>query len=304
MVGTQQFQNDLNYQELISRTNIYYLNPISNNQPRQIPISNIDNGFSLKSEDIKIIIHGWKANPNHVSIAPLKYAYLAKGHNGIFIADWKDIGRITYREIKFVIEPLSKRLADLLDKFIRKNNISADKIHIIGHSLGAHIAGKIGEYFNGTIGRITGLDPGKFFQRIIGDGLESKHAKFVDIIHTATPGFSTLQQQGHVDFYPNFGKIPQPGCAKFGLFIAALCSHSRATLLYAESIQLPQNFPSYSCSLQNIINQDCILKNDEDMIKMGENLSNSTRGSYFLRTNDASPFGLGTFSSTYLKYNF
>ena len=35
-----------------------------------------------------------------------------------------------------------------------------------------------------------------------------------------------LSQLGHVDFYPNSGKQPQPGCDKEGLDLD--CSHQRA----------------------------------------------------------------------------
>lgn len=74
-------------------------------------------------------------------------------------------------------------------------------MHIIGHSLGAHIAGltakKLKEKFNWNVDRVTGLDPAKPYFNI-GDEfgkyrLDKSHAKFVDVIHTnCDPNTSTL----------------------------------------------------------------------------------------------------------------
>lgn len=63
--------------------------------------------------------------------------------------------------------------------------INYKSIHLIGHSLGAHIAGNVGKYFNGNIQRITGLDPANplFFQ-LSTDSIHHTDATFVDIIHT------------------------------------------------------------------------------------------------------------------------
>lgn len=33
--------------------------------------------------------------------------------------------------------------------------INLDDIHVVGHSLGAHIAGNVGRYFNGKLGRFV-----------------------------------------------------------------------------------------------------------------------------------------------------
>ncbi|XP_026476241.1 hepatic triacylglycerol lipase-like [Ctenocephalides felis] len=131
-------------------------------------------------------------------------------------------------------------------------------LHIIGHGVGAHIAGYVGEAIkeNGykTIGKITGLDPsGPYFERMpkkvrldIGD------ATYVEVIHTdAEPnGQGIMEAIGHVDFYPNNG-YSQPGCnvSKKYPHILKLtrdslkegqiypgCSHKRLFKYYIESI--------------------------------------------------------------------
>lgn len=161
--------------------------------------------------------------------------------------------------------------------FYRKQNILLSEVHVIGHSLGAHIAGNIGRYFNGSLGHVTGLDPAlPLFLPNSPDSLQSDAATFVDVIHTDYPVFGDITPRGTADFYPNFGFAPQHGCEGVDLLAASKlifesckslyywrvfksnhvfsdsCSHNRAVQLYAESIGLPKNFPSIPCSLNAI----------------------------------------------------
>lgn len=59
------------------------------------------------------------------------------------------------------------------------------KVHMIGHSLGAHTAGYAGERIEG-LGRITGLDPAEpYFQGLpYFVRLDHTDADLVDVIHT------------------------------------------------------------------------------------------------------------------------
>ena len=60
-----------------------------------------------------------------------------------------------------------------------------------------------------------GLDPAKpGFENlsIHMTGLNPNDAQFVDIIHTAAGIVGYSSELGHVDFYPNGGTAPQPGC--------------------------------------------------------------------------------------------
>lgn len=71
-----------------------------------------------------------------------------------------------------------------------KFGCNASDFHIIGHSLGAHIAGYAGEAIItrglGKLGRISGLDPAEpLFQRMPEFvRLDPGDAEFVDVIHT------------------------------------------------------------------------------------------------------------------------
>ncbi|VEN38270.1 unnamed protein product, partial [Callosobruchus maculatus] len=73
----------------------------------------------------------------------------------------------------------------LLKELKEKFNYTLDSVHIVGHGVGAHIAGYVGAVYN-DIRKITGLDPsGPRF-----DGmpdvvkLNPTNARYVEVIHT------------------------------------------------------------------------------------------------------------------------
>ncbi|XP_011537578.1 pancreatic lipase-related protein 3 isoform X1 [Homo sapiens] len=109
-------------------------------------------------------------------------------------------------------------VAYFIDVLMKKFEYSPSKVHLIGHSLGAHLAGEAGSRIPG-LGRITGLDPaGPFFHNTPKEvRLDPSDANFVDVIHTNAArilfelGVGTIDACGHLDFYPNGGKH-MPGC--------------------------------------------------------------------------------------------
>lgn len=95
-----------------------------------------------------------------------------------------------------------------------KKNVSLDDIHVIGHSLGAHVAAMgASKVRDGTLARITGLDPaGPGYNEVPAVyRLDPTDARLVDVVHTNMRVLSSPQPQGHLDFYPNGGRF-QPGC--------------------------------------------------------------------------------------------
>ncbi|XP_036866848.2 pancreatic lipase-related protein 3 isoform X2 [Manis javanica] len=195
---------------------------------------------------------------------------------------------------------------------------SPSKVHLIGHSVGAHLAGEAGSRIPG-LGRITGLDPaGPYFHNTPNEvRLDPSDANFVDVIHTnAVPflfelGAGTINACGHLDFYPNGGKY-MPGCGDlitplFKLNFSAYkeevtfffdCNHARSHHFYTESILNPDAFIAYPCrSYKDFKAGNCFHCSQEGCPTMGHfadrfHLKNMkpNRPYYFLNTGTLSPF--------------
>lgn len=121
-------------------------------------------------------------------------------------------------------------------------------LHVVGYSLGCHIAGAIGRktkvhgvtlnrcirmIFHSRIHnrchefvgfqlnfRITGLDCALagYLPQIAGTRLSSDTALFVDTIHTDSSRNGIPLKISHADFWPNGGYRNQPGCQGVSVF--------------------------------------------------------------------------------------
>lgn len=80
------------------------------------------------------------------------------GYNVISV-DWSKIANnIIYPLPAILTVPVGETIAEFLHHLIDLKLISTDQIHLIGHSLGAHVVGACGaEFKHGKIGRITGI---------------------------------------------------------------------------------------------------------------------------------------------------
>ncbi|XP_032290908.1 pancreatic lipase-related protein 2 isoform X2 [Drosophila virilis] len=291
---------------LAQQSSIYY-----QHVPSELSLERVEQLTDVHS--LKLIVHGFLGSRSHISIMPLRNAYQAQGFEHVLIADWSPAANLDYPSSRRAVGRVALVLAKQLEQFLERHNVSEEAVHIVGHSLGAHIAGRIGRYFNGTVGRVTGLDPAlPLFTARSDDGLRASAAMFVDVIHTDYPLFGDLMPRGTADFYVNFGRAPQPGCEEVDLLAANSCSHNRAVLFYAESIGLPRNFASIPCSWKAIRSSSSCLKglaafdlnstaielaignmDDGQVVYMGEQVTRSATSYYFLETNAAPPFGQG-----------
>lgn len=109
-------------------------------------------GF-IDDVQIKVLIHGYIASRYHSSIEPIKQAYLSAGNVNLIIVDWSQASYQMYDVSRALTSQVAKRVAEILDEFLLENNINGDLIHLIGHSLGAHIAGNVGRSMSTPVGR-------------------------------------------------------------------------------------------------------------------------------------------------------
>ncbi|XP_033636726.1 pancreatic triacylglycerol lipase-like [Asterias rubens] len=176
----------------------------------------------------------------------------------------------------------------LIDKIKEVYGIGAETFHFIGHSLGSHIGGYVGER-QANLGRITGLDPaGPGFEEVQPEvRLDPTDALFVDAIHTDAQhtldfGFGMIKPVGHMDFYPNSGQH-QPGCDQSliedfldegvigGVVQFVACNHLRAHELFSDSINKCPIY-AFKCPMagatyeDNFLNGECFNRNDLAMM--------------------------------------
>lgn len=86
--------------------------------------------------------------------------YLANYNYNIIITDWSGAGSMipVYPVARSMISLVADQVAMLIDNLCIHYNLKPENLHLIGHSLGAHIAGITGKKIGGgNIGRVTGV---------------------------------------------------------------------------------------------------------------------------------------------------
>jgi Lipase len=69
------------------------------------------------------------------------------------MADWRDIAGMRFFMARNLIASVGERICKLLKIFVSQAKIDTLGIHIVGHSLGAHVGTHVGRCFKGKIGR-------------------------------------------------------------------------------------------------------------------------------------------------------
>ncbi|XP_014247554.1 pancreatic triacylglycerol lipase-like [Cimex lectularius] len=236
----------------------------------------------------KILIHGWLNSGENFFCEQLKNAYLRAHDYNVIAVDWSAYSYNPYLIARFSINAIGPYVAKMIDFLIEDIGTDYTNVHVLGHSLGAHIAGLAGEHMRQNLSRITGMDPAS--PLILGNGhyrLDETDANFVDVIHTSVYYLGVYKPIGHVDFYPNGGGPLQPGC---GVEIG-VCTHRRSYRYYIESIFNLYGFMAKKCETwQDFVSNNCLA----EVAFMGENASPMSRGKFYLRTATSPPFALGS----------
>ncbi|KAF6211247.1 hypothetical protein GE061_014364 [Apolygus lucorum] len=248
------------------------------------------NGTFDNTRETKIFIHGWMDTWKKPSSQTMLKAYLPKYDVNVIIVHWPEADNIVYLIPRAKVGAVGKITARFIERMVDEYDLNVTSLHVIGHSLGAHVAAVAG-YNVGTdpIGRITGLDPALPLFLVGGeDTLSTRAANFVEVVHTCGRVAGIFEAIGHVDFYPNGGVLPQPGCS----LIDIKCSHLRSFEFYAESILNTTAFVGTECGdWSEYESNGC--KGDETLIMNG-NTDPSARGKFYFKTASTPPYGLGT----------
>lgn len=112
----------------------------------------------------KIIIHGFIQHINKKWLHHMKDAFLKLEDMNIILIDWSKGNQFPYPQACINAMVVGAEIARLIKYLVETNNANLSMFHLIGHSLGAHVAGyagdRIKQFMNQSIDRITGLDPG------------------------------------------------------------------------------------------------------------------------------------------------
>ncbi|VVD04615.1 unnamed protein product [Leptidea sinapis] len=208
------------------------------NNPQEINVSDskslLDAPWVLDAP-IKVLIHGYTGYRDFSPNTEIRPVYLECCNYNIISLDYNKLAlEGCYIEAVYNTQLVGMCTAQLIDHLVDLG-LRLKDFHVIGFSLGAHVAGMIANYLkSGQLERITALDPALplFATAAKNSKVDAGDAKFVDGLHTNILEKGKLETSGLIDFYAN---------AKSG------CNHARAPQYYAESIITTTGFYGVKC---------------------------------------------------------
>jgi len=258
-------------------------------------LSSVVNSNFNSTLKTKVLVHGYSGSGTQSWVTNMRDSFLLKEDCNVISVDWRWLaGPVPWYGIAVAnARKVGARAGQLLS-FLKENvQLNYDDVHVLGFSLGGQLVAFIGQELNGVLPRITGLDPAGFLYHTApaDEKLTPDDAQFVDVIHSGGLWIGTDEPVGHIDFYPNHGQAPQPGCENeepwgFG------CSHERAPTFFSESINSQIGFMAVECDSWENFEAGLCVNNGQKLMGYPADISNQGK-TYYLRTNAASPFAQG-----------
>ncbi|XP_014375053.1 lipoprotein lipase isoform X2 [Alligator sinensis] len=262
-----------------------------------------------------LVIHGWTVTGMYESWVPklVDALYKREPDSNVIIVDWLTRAQQHYPVSAAYTKLVGKDVASFIDWMEEQFNYPFENVHLLGYSLGAHVAGIAGSLTKKKINRITGLDPaGPTFEYADAPmRLSPDDAEFVDVLHTYTRGspdrsIGIQQPVGHIDIYPNGGGF-QPGC-NLGEALRLIaekgfgdvdqlvkCSHERSIHLFIDSLMYEEK-PSmaYRCQTKEAFEKGlCLSCRKNRCNKMGyqvHKVRTKRNSKMYLKTRSQAPY--------------
>ncbi|CAH0702380.1 unnamed protein product [Spodoptera exigua] len=280
----------------------------------EVPFDEAHSLFSLswynQSKTTTIFCHGFTGHPYGPAVTAIIKAYLEQGQNNVALLNWDRLaaavnGQIPATYLSRAVPNAIKVSADFADILLNLSAAGLDlnKMHLVGHSLGAQIVGMAGNKMakkGVQLPWITGLDPAGvvFDSKPPHERLNPKSAGYVDVIHSDPNRYGSRRELGTVDFWPNYrtiGPVVQPGCDNKShprFSPEDLCNHHKCWQYLIDSMKYSgtlvgshaRNFRTWKnyTKPQRLAN----------VLEIGKYYEKVTPGNYYFYTAASSPYGL------------
>ncbi|XP_032521608.2 lipase member H-B-like [Danaus plexippus] len=198
--------------------------------------------------ELVVYIPGWWNTPTDESSQTIVKALLQK-HHLILVLDTRVSFCRGYVGSASRVHGVAQKVFKFL-KNIQTEGYPLSSVHMIGFSLGAHVAGVTGKLvwnrLSGKVGRITALDPARpCFTRPSEYRLDKHDAKFVQVIHTSAGVLGLESPLGHADVYVNGLLVSQPECRERAVSLE--CDHAQSWKLFSSSVTDSRSLLARKC---------------------------------------------------------
>ncbi|XP_028163902.1 lipase member H-A-like [Ostrinia furnacalis] len=253
--------------------------------------------IDLSKRKTQVVIGGYLNSASSILVRSVVQPYLDLGRNVIVVEIFPLLLR-TYPVAARVTRPFGALIGEYLAS-LTEHGLTANRLELLGASLGAHIASYAAEKFwelTGTrLARLSALDPaGPCFRNLPYLHRLNHHvARRVDVLHTNIDGFGIADPLGHVDFYANGGEYQHAIKKEFLLPCLVYCSHTRSAFYWIKAFMNPEKFIAVRCdSVARARRGDCYRTNVTTNL-LGPKTDFKKPGIYYLPTNGAPPYYRG-----------
>lgn len=158
-------------------------------------LSTVTNSHFNRDHPVRFLIHGWNGGGPGSSTG-LRREFLANGDYNVIAVDWGAGGNtINYLTARNNVGPTGTAIATLIDNLVLNGFTHHSRVNVVGHSLGAHVAGHTGKATRGgRVNAIFGTDAAGPLFNINNptERLDIEDAVYTENIHTNIEGLSAL----------------------------------------------------------------------------------------------------------------